>query len=152
MATIVEGDLKTPFSIATPLRCRGGCYSFPWIASTLPLIRTLKCWVLSKEVSSTIFKVFSMTRPGIEPRSPRPLTNTLPTRLMRILDKRLELQVTILNTNNLVIWHQVFITNLKFFFNKYIWSIEKTLTGAPALNRRELQWRGSLHSLKLKIL
>ena len=26
--------------------------------------------MLSKEVSSTIFKVFGMTRPGIEPRSP----------------------------------------------------------------------------------
>ena len=35
--------------------------------STLPLIRTLKFWVLSKEASSTIFKVFGMTRPGIEP-------------------------------------------------------------------------------------
>ena len=34
--------------------------------------------MLSKEVSSTIFKVFGMTRPGIEPRSPRPLANTLP--------------------------------------------------------------------------
>ena len=29
--------------------------------STLPLIRTLYCWVLSNEVSSTIFKVFGMT-------------------------------------------------------------------------------------------
>ena len=47
--------------------------------STLPLIRTLYCWVLSKEVSSTIFKVFGMTRPRIEPRSPGPLANTLPT-------------------------------------------------------------------------
>ena len=33
--------------------------------------------MLSKEVSSTIFKVFGMTRPGIEPRSPGPLANTL---------------------------------------------------------------------------
>ena len=32
--------------------------------STLPLIRTLYCWVLSKDVSSTIFKVFGMTQPG----------------------------------------------------------------------------------------
>ncbi len=32
-----------------------------------------------KEISSTIFKVFGMTRPGIEPRSPGPLVNTLPT-------------------------------------------------------------------------
>ena len=48
--------------------------------STLPLIRTLYCWVLSKEVSSTIFKVFGMTQPGIEPRSPGPLANILLTR------------------------------------------------------------------------
>ena len=28
-ATIVEGDPKAPFSIATTPRCRGGRYSFP---------------------------------------------------------------------------------------------------------------------------
>ena len=44
--------------------------------STLPLIYTLYRWVLSKDVSSTIFKVFGMTRPGIENRHPRPLANT----------------------------------------------------------------------------
>ena len=47
---------------------------FPFLlsldSSTLPLIRTLYCRVLSKEASSTIFKVFDMTRPGIERRSP----------------------------------------------------------------------------------
>ena len=48
--------------------------------STLSLIRTLYCWVLSKEISSTIFKGFGMMQPGIEPRSPGPLTNALPTR------------------------------------------------------------------------
>ena len=32
LATIVAGDLKVPVSIATPPRCRGGCYSFSWIA------------------------------------------------------------------------------------------------------------------------
>ena len=30
--TIVEGDQKAPFSIATIPRCRGGHSSFPWIA------------------------------------------------------------------------------------------------------------------------
>ena len=50
--------------------------------STLPSICILYCWVLSKEVSSTIFKVFGMTQPGIEPKSPRPLANTLLTRPM----------------------------------------------------------------------
>ena len=52
------------------------------IFSPLPLIRTLYYWVLSKELSSTIFKVFGMTCPGIEPRSPKPLANTLATRPM----------------------------------------------------------------------
>ena len=33
--------------------------------------------MLSKVISSSIFKVFGMTRPGIEPRSPGPLANTL---------------------------------------------------------------------------
>ena len=33
--------------------------------------------MLSKVVSSSIFKVFGMTRPRIEPRSPGPLANTL---------------------------------------------------------------------------
>ena len=40
------------------------------------MMRTLYCVVLSKEVASTIFKVFSMTRHGIEPRSPGLLANT----------------------------------------------------------------------------
>ena len=44
--------------------------------STLPFIHTLYCWVLSKEVSSTNFKVFGMMQPEIEPRSPGPLANT----------------------------------------------------------------------------
>ena len=30
---LVEGDLKAPFSIATTPKCRGGCYSIPWITS-----------------------------------------------------------------------------------------------------------------------
>ena len=33
MATVVEGDPKGPFSIATTQRYRGGYYSFLWIAS-----------------------------------------------------------------------------------------------------------------------
>ena len=34
--TIVEGNQKAPFSIATASRCRGGHYSFPWIAPLYP--------------------------------------------------------------------------------------------------------------------
>ena len=66
MVTIVEGNHKAPFSIATTLRCRGRALLFSLDCSTLSL----------KEVSSTIFKVFGMTQPGIEPRSPGPLANT----------------------------------------------------------------------------
>ena len=36
LATVVEGAQKAPFSIATTPRCRGGCYSFPWIAPLYP--------------------------------------------------------------------------------------------------------------------
>ena len=53
--------------------------------STLHLIRILYYWGLSKEVSSTIFKVFDMTRSEFEPRSPRPLANTLPTKPILLL-------------------------------------------------------------------
>ena len=37
LATVVEGDQKAPFSIATTPRCKGGRYSFPWIAPLYPL-------------------------------------------------------------------------------------------------------------------
>ena len=80
---MVEGDQKAPFSTDTTQRCRGGRYSFSLDCLTLSLIRTFYCWVFSKEVSSTIFKVFGMMRPRIEPRSPGPLANTLPTGLMK---------------------------------------------------------------------
>ena len=83
LATIVKSDQKAPFSIATSPRCRGGCYSFPWIDPLYPwYVPFFYCWVLSKKVSSTIFGVFGMTRPGIEPRSPGSLANTLPSRSM----------------------------------------------------------------------
>ena len=79
---IIEGDQKALFSIVTTPMCREERYSFSRFAPNLSLMRTLYCWVLSKEVSSIIFKVFGMTQPGIEPRSPGQLANTLPTRPM----------------------------------------------------------------------
>ena len=33
LATVVKGDPKASFSIATTPRSRGGRYSFPWIAA-----------------------------------------------------------------------------------------------------------------------
>ena len=81
LATVVEGDPKAPFSSrvigegATPF---SGLLHF-----TLDMYLSVKqggiFWVLRKEVSSTILKIFRMSRPGIEPRSPGPLTNILPT-------------------------------------------------------------------------
>ena len=72
LATIVKGYQRAPFSIATTPKCRGGHYSFPWIAPLYPRYTPY----ISKEVSNTIFKVFGMTGPGIGPRSPRSLANT----------------------------------------------------------------------------
>ena len=36
LVTLVEGDQKSLFSIATILRCRGERYSIPWIAPRYP--------------------------------------------------------------------------------------------------------------------
>ena len=77
--TVVEVEQKAPFSIATTPRYRGGRYSFPWIAPLYSWYIPYIVEVLSKEVSSTILKVFGTTRPRIEHRSPGPLANTLPT-------------------------------------------------------------------------
>ena len=62
--------------------------------------------MLSKEVSSTIFKVFGMTRPGIELRSPRPLANTLPTRSMS-LNEQLTHNCMISNQNDNKPWQKI---------------------------------------------
>ena len=70
LATVVKGYPKAPFSIGAPPSFRKGRNTFPWIASILPLKRNLI--MLSKEVSSTTFWVFGMTRPEIEPKSSRP--------------------------------------------------------------------------------
>ena len=76
LATLVEGYPKAPFSTATAPRWRGGRYSLPWIALLYPRALPNNA-VLSKAASSTIFLVFGMTRPGIEPRFFGPLGKTL---------------------------------------------------------------------------
>ena len=45
LATLVKKKPKDPFSIATTLRCRGGCYSLPWIAPLYPwsLLYNIEC-------------------------------------------------------------------------------------------------------------
>ena len=77
LATVFEGDQMAAFSIAATTWCRGWRKLLSLACSTLSPIRTLYCRVVSKEVSSTMFKVFDMTQPGIEPRSPGPLANAL---------------------------------------------------------------------------
>ena len=73
LATVVEVNTKAPFPIATTPRCRGGFYFFLWIA---PLI------MLSVKQGGVKyhFWVFGITRPMIEPQSPRLLLNTIPAR------------------------------------------------------------------------
>ena len=123
MATVVEGNQMDPFSIATITRCRGALL-LSLNCSTLPAIRTLYCWVLNKEVSSTIFKVFGMTRPGIEPRSPGSLANTLPTGSSFIYIMNLAL-------NNLqwLIYHKTkpSTSDLDFLFSSYSLYIIKSV-------------------------
>ena len=48
----------------------------------LPLIRTLYCWVFSKEVSSTILKSLVWIELGLNPGLSWPLVSSLSTRLM----------------------------------------------------------------------
>ena len=36
LVTLIEGDPKVSFSIATTPKCREGCYSFPWITRLYP--------------------------------------------------------------------------------------------------------------------
>ena len=74
--TIVEGDPKVPFSIATTPTCREGVTPF---LGLLHFNLDLYLITLSVEQGGIkyIFWVFGMTRPGIELRSPWPLANTL---------------------------------------------------------------------------
>ena len=69
LAIVVEGDLKAPFPIATTQRCWGAHHFFNWIAPFYPWYIIYNA-VLNKELSSTICKVFGMSRPGIESQSP----------------------------------------------------------------------------------
>ena len=77
MGTVVEGDPKAPFSIATTLRLWEGCYSIPKIIPLYPWSIPYNAECLTRKVQVTIIWVLGMTRPGIELRSPVPLANTL---------------------------------------------------------------------------
>ena len=55
MATVVEGDQKTPIFNSYYTEVSGIALLISLVCPTLPLIHTLYCWVLSKDISSTIF-------------------------------------------------------------------------------------------------
>ena len=63
--------------------------------------------------SSTIFKVFGMTRPGIEPRSPEPLANIL---LIRSMARRKSFIKKMLDWKCLIRFQFFFSYSLLFLF------------------------------------
>ena len=146
----LESDLRAPISIATTLRCRGGRYSIPWIALLYP-------WSLPYNAGwyqVPFLWIFGMTQPEIEPRSPRPLVNTLLIRPMAqvniILTKQFEL--TILYSQ--LYWFKYSYLIL-IIFNRSIWPINSTLTctttsgqSEPISNGKE----GVFHSLQSQSL
>ena len=77
LVTVVEGDQKAPFSIATTSRCKEGCYSFPWIAPLYPWCLLYNTECLARRYKVVFLKSIGMTRPGIECRSPGALANTI---------------------------------------------------------------------------
>ena len=83
LATIVEGDPKAPFSVATTPRCAGAT-PFPGL-----LHFTLDPYLIMLSVKQgdikNYFWVFGMIRPSIEPWSPRQLVNTLLIRQMTLV-------------------------------------------------------------------
>ena len=77
LATVVEGDPKAPFSIATTPRYWGRCYSLPWIAPLYPEPCLL---MLSVKQGSIKYHFLSLWYNS--PRSSGPVANTLLIRLI----------------------------------------------------------------------
>ena len=76
LATIVEGDLKAPFSIATTPRLVAEDTT-PFTGLVHFTLDPYFIMLSIKEAASgIIFWIFGMTQSGIEPWSPRPLANT----------------------------------------------------------------------------
>ena len=78
LATVIEGNLKAPFFLATTSRCRGLLH-FSLDTYLLMLI------VKQGGIKSDFMSLF-MNGPAIEPRSLGPMANTLPTRYI-VLNK-----------------------------------------------------------------
>ena len=67
--TLIEGDPKAPFSIATTERCKGERYTILWIAPFCPWSLPYNA-VLSKAASTTIFESLVWLDLGIKPSLP----------------------------------------------------------------------------------
>ena len=65
LATVVEGDLKVPFSLITPSRCSGGTNPFPGLFHFTQDSYQIMLRVKQSSIKYH-FLVFGMTRPGIE--------------------------------------------------------------------------------------
>ena len=115
--TVVEGDPKAPFSIATTPRCRGGRYSFP---ANDPLYPWSFIMLSVKQGSIKYrFWVFGMTQPGIGPWSRGPWANTL----------------TILPMSGLYIYIYI-----------YIWERESSTDRSVSFYQNSLVWLDGLDS------
>ena len=72
LATVVEGDQKAPFPIATTPRCKGVRYSFPWTAPLYPWYVPYIAECYARRYQVPYFESLVKTRPGTEPRSSGP--------------------------------------------------------------------------------
>ena len=82
LATVFKGDQKASFQLLLHWGVGEGTTPFPGLLHfKLDMYLIL---LRDKQGGIKFFKVFGMTQPGIEPRSPGPLANTLPTKLMNV--------------------------------------------------------------------
>ena len=77
LVIVIEGDQKASFSIVTTPRCRGGCYSFPWIAPLYPWNVHYIAECSARRYQVPFLKSLVWLDLGLNPGSPRPLANTL---------------------------------------------------------------------------
>ena len=138
--SVVEVDPKVPFLIATTPKCVcvGGATPFQGLTHF-----TLDPYLIMPSVKQGSikyhFSVFGMTRPGIEPRSPGPLANTL-TIMPMSGNRQTILPGVVLIENN--IWNQP----IFFFINRTQVSINYWLNFPP------FKYLGLLFHLMFNIL
>ena len=92
LVTIVKGDPKAPYSLATTLRCRRGHYSFPWIDQF-----TLDSYLIMLSVKQgfmryQFFESLVKLNLGLYPGFLGHWMNTLPSRPMRAEDRYIFMQ------------------------------------------------------------